>query len=216
MADVLATIGISVCVGVVAVVWVAGALYKAFRFPQSASHTARERSRSETSLTVADARLIGLAVLCVGLAIVGRGYFDRLAVGAFWVRFLGLSVLVASTVFTLWARLSLGTMWSVAPRITGDGQLRTGGPYAVTRHPIYSGMLGMLLGATLLSGIGQWIVLFPVGLIVFEVKIRMEERLMLATFPDEYPRYRHRVPQLVPGLNVFVSTSVTAGHRKRN
>lgn len=38
---------------------------------------------------------------------------------------------------------------------------------------------------------------------VFEVKIRMEERLMLATFPDEYPRYRRRVPQLVPGLNVL-------------
>ena len=23
---------------------------------------------------------------------------------------------------------------------------------------------------------------------------------MLATFPDEYPRYRRQVPQLVPGL----------------
>jgi protein-S-isoprenylcysteine O-methyltransferase Ste14 len=31
----------------------------------------------------------------------------------------------------------------------------------VTRHPIYTGVLGMLLGATLLIGIGQWIVLFP-------------------------------------------------------
>jgi len=201
--DVLAAVSIAACVGVVVAVWVAGALYNAFRFPPDASHAAREGPRSELSLTVGDARLIGLAVVCVGLAIVGRGYVNRLAVGAFWVRFLGLSVLVASTVFTLWARFSLGTMWSLAPRITGDGQLRTRGPYAVTRHPIYSGMLGMLLGATLISGIGQWIVLFPVGLIVFEVKIRMEERLMVATFPDEYPGYRRRVPQLVPGLNVL-------------
>jgi hypothetical protein len=45
----------------------------------------------------------------------------------------------------------------------------------------------MLLGATLLSGIGQWIVLFPAALIVFEVKIRMEERLMVATFPKVSP-----------------------------
>ena len=36
-----------------------------------------------------------------------------------------------------------------------------------------------------------------------EVKIRMEEHLMLATFPDEYPRYRRQVPQLVPGLYVL-------------
>jgi protein-S-isoprenylcysteine O-methyltransferase Ste14 len=33
-----------------------------------------------------------------------------------------------------------------------------------------------------------------------ELKIYREERLLLATFPDEYPRYRSRVPQLVPGL----------------
>jgi protein-S-isoprenylcysteine O-methyltransferase Ste14 len=200
---VLAALGITVCVGVVVVVWVAGALYNAFRSADSASRGRRERPWSQPGLTARDGALIGVAVVCVGLAIVGRRYFDGLAVGALWVRVLGLAVLVASTVFTLWARFSLGTMWSVAPRVKGDHQLRTHGPYAVTRHPIYTGVLGMMLGATLLSGIGQWIVLFPVALIVFEVKIRMEERLMVATFPDEYPRYRTQVPQLVPGLYVL-------------
>jgi protein-S-isoprenylcysteine O-methyltransferase Ste14 len=141
-----------------------------------------------------------VAAVCAGLAVASRGHFDGLAVGALWVRVFGLAVLAASTVFTLWARFSLGTSWSVAPKVQGDHQLRTHGPYAVTRHPIYTGLLGMLLGATLLSGIGQWIVLFPVGLTLFEVKIRMEEHLMLATFPDKYPRYRRQVPQLVPGL----------------
>jgi protein-S-isoprenylcysteine O-methyltransferase Ste14 len=199
---VLAEVGIAVCVGVVVVVWVAGALYNAFRSPHSASHAPRERPRSQPGMTAGDGGLIGVAVVCAGLAIAGRSHFDGLAVGALWVRVLGLAVLVASSVFTLWARFSLGTSWSVAPKVQGDRQLRTRGPYAVTRHPIYTGMLGMLLGATLLSGIGQWIVLFPVALIVFEVKIRMEEHLMVATFPDEYPRYRRRVPQLVPGLYV--------------
>ena len=83
----------------------------------------------------------------------------------------------------------------------------------MTRHPIYTGLLGMLLGATLLSGIGQWIVLFPVGLILFEVKIRMEEHLMLATFPDEYPRYRRQVPQLVPGLYVLRQRHSASSYR---
>jgi protein-S-isoprenylcysteine O-methyltransferase Ste14 len=200
VAHVLAAVGIAVCVGVVVLVWVAGALYNALHTPRNASHAPRERPRSQPGLTAGDGVLIGVAVVCAGLAIVGRRYFDGLAVGALWVRVLGLAVLVASTVFTLWARFSLGTSWSVAPKVQGDHQLRTHGPYAVTRHPIYTGVLGMLLGATLVSGIGQWIVLFPVGLIVFEVKIRMEEHLMLATFPDQYPRYRRQVPQLVPGL----------------
>jgi protein-S-isoprenylcysteine O-methyltransferase Ste14 len=200
---VLAGVGIAVCVGAVVVVWVAGALYNALHTLRNASHAPRERTRSQPGLAAGDGGLIGVAVVCAVLAIVGRKYFADLAVGAFWVRVLGLAVLIASTMFTLWARGSLGTMWSVAPKLKDDHQLRTHGPYAVTRHPIYTGLLGMMLGATLLSGIGQWIVLFPAGLIVFEVKIRMEERLMVATFPEEYPRYRRRVPQLVPGLHAL-------------
>ncbi len=191
----LATVGIAACVGVVVVVWVAGALYNAFRSPHSASQS-RERTRSQPGPTA----LIVVAAVCAGLVVVGRSHFDGLVVGALWVRVLGLAVLVVSTVFTLWARFSLGTMWSLAPQAKDDHRLRTHGPYAVTRHPIYTGVLGMLLGATLLSGIGQWIVLLPVGLVLFEVKIRMEEHLMLATFPEEYPGYRRQVPQLVPGL----------------
>ena len=163
-------------------------------------------------MTAGDRGLIGVVVACLALAIVSRSQFGGLAVGALWVRLLGLAVLVASTVFTLWARFSLGTMWSVAPKVKDDHQLRTHGPYAVTRHPIYTGLLGMLLGATLLSGIGQWIVLVPVALIVFEVKIRMEERLMVATFPEEYPRYRRQVPQLIPGLYALRQRHSASSH----
>ncbi len=77
------------------------------------------------------------------------------------------------------------------------------GPYAVTRHPIYTGLLGMLLGTALLGGLGQWIVLVAAGLVVVELKIHMEEQLLLAIFPEDYPRYRRQVPQLVPGLGVM-------------
>ena len=205
----LAAVGIGVCVGAVVAVWVAGALYNALHTPHNASHAPRERTRIQPGSTA----LIVVAVVCAGLAVVSRSHFDGLAVGTSWVRVLGLAVLVASTVFTLWARFSLGTMWSATPQVKDDHQLRTHGPYAVTRHPIYTGLLGMLLGATLLSGLGQWIVLFPVGLILFEVKIRMEERLMVATFPEEYLRYRRRVPQLVPGLYVLRQRHSASSYR---
>jgi len=60
----------------------------------------------------------------------------------------------------------------------------------------------MLAGTTLLAGGGRWIVAFPVFLVLVEIKLHIEERLMLAEFPDDYPRYRKRVPQLVPGLRL--------------
>jgi protein-S-isoprenylcysteine O-methyltransferase Ste14 len=195
----LAEVGIAVCVGAVALVWVAGALYNASRSPDSAAHAPPERPEIQPGMT-ARYSWVAVAVVCAILAIASRRHLDDLAVGALSVRVIGLAVLAASTVFTLWARLSLGAMWTAMPRLQGDHRLRTDGPYAVTRHPIYTGGLGMLAGITLLAGIGQWVVLFPACLIVLEVKIRMEEHLLLAAFPDDYPRYRRQVPQLVPGL----------------
>jgi protein-S-isoprenylcysteine O-methyltransferase Ste14 len=202
MTGLLVDVGNAACWGVVALVWVAGALY-------NVSHAPRGRARSQFELRAG----ISVVVACLILMIVGRGRWPEPAVGASWVRLLGLALLVASTAFTVWARLALGTMWSVAPKVKDDHRLRTHGPYAVTRHPIYTGLLGMLLGTTLLSGVGRWIVLFPIGLIVAEIKIRAEERLMVATFPDEYARYRGRVPRLVPGLRALGRRRRSAGGR---
>jgi protein-S-isoprenylcysteine O-methyltransferase Ste14 len=67
----------------------------------------------------------------------------------------------AATALTIWARLALGVMWSAAPTLKQEHKLRTGGPYAVTRHPIYTGLLGMMPGSLLLAGAGRWIVSFP-------------------------------------------------------
>ncbi len=171
-----------VCWGTVVVVWLAGALYNARNAP-------RERIRAESTPTTLAAGAAAFLVVSV-IVFFGRSVAQSLVVDAPWVRFLGLAVLVASTVFALWARFSLGTSWSLAPEVGGDRRLRTAGPYAVTRHPIYTGLLGMLLGSALLGGLGQGILIVVAGLIVFSIKIRAEERLLLETFPDEYPAYR--------------------------
>jgi protein-S-isoprenylcysteine O-methyltransferase Ste14 len=189
--DVLLTAGAVLCWGTVVLVWIAGAV-------RNAMLGARRPIRGEVDVTTTVVAVLASALVLTA----GRGLAQNLTVSATYVRVLGLSVLAVSTAFALWARLSLGTSWSVGPRVGGDRQLRTQGPYAVTRHPIYTGLLGMLLGTTLLGGLGQWIVLVAVGLIAFEAKIRMEERLLLAVFPDEYHRYRAEVPQLIPGLRL--------------
>jgi protein-S-isoprenylcysteine O-methyltransferase Ste14 len=125
-----------------------------------------------------------------------------LEVHAPWVRLLGLAILLAATALTLWARLALGAMWTAAPTVKQEHQLRTSGPYAITRHPIYTGLLGMVLGSGLLAGAGRWILAFPIYFVLLQFKIHAEERLMLAEFPEDYPRYRQRVPQLIPGLRL--------------
>ena len=185
------------CWGTVVIVWLVGALYNASRAP-------KERIRAEsTSLKVGAATFVALSIILF----FGRGIAQNLVIDAAWVQFVGLALLIASTAFALWARFSLGTSWSVAPEVGGDRRLRTEGPYAVTRHPIYTGLLGMVIGTALLAGLGQAILPVVAGVILFLVKIHAEERLLLANFPEEYPAYRQRVPKLIPGLGVL--------HRRR-
>ena len=63
----------------------------------------------------------------------------------------------------------------------------------------------------LVAGGGRWIVPFPVFLVLLEIKLHIEERLMRAEFPDHYPRYRQRVPQLVPGLKLLSRRRMAVG-----
>jgi protein-S-isoprenylcysteine O-methyltransferase Ste14 len=188
----LVVVGVSACWGVLVIGWVAGALYNASRGP-------RTRTRGKLVSNVWGA-VVGAALVWAILKVFPRSDWHSLVVGTPWVRVLGLAILICSTAFALWARVALGTMWSSSPMVKVEHQLRTDGPYGVTRHPIYTGLLGMLLGTSLLVGFGHWLLLLPVGLVVAEIRIHLEEGLMLATFPEAYPRYRRRVPQLIPRL----------------
>lgn len=180
------------CWATVVVVWIGGAVYGARKAPGS-------RQGSEQGVPWR----LGAVVIAAIVYRLARHQLDRVGDRATWIEIVGLVLLVVATGFTLWARVHLGRMWSATPNMLRAGhELRTDGPYGVTRHPIYTGLLGMLLGSVLLNGIGASIVFLVVGAAVVLTRVPVEERLMEKTFPDEYPRYRERVPQLVPGLNL--------------
>jgi len=71
---------------------------------------------------------------------------------------------------------------------------------SVTRHPIYTGLLGMLLGTMLMAGFGPFVLYFIAAVTVIQIKIRKEEQFMMETFGDQYLEFKKRTPQLVPGL----------------
>jgi protein-S-isoprenylcysteine O-methyltransferase Ste14 len=196
----MAAVSIGVCWVVFAAVWLITANYNESRAPAQ-----RQRSWYGTGVIP-----VVIITFLVRLA-VPRADWRSVIFYAPWARFLGLAILLAATALTLWARFVLGLMWSAVPAVREGHQLRTGGPYAITRHPIYTGLLGMMLGSLLVAGGGVWIVPFPVALVLIEFKIRIEERFMMAEFPDEYPRYRRRVPQLAPGLRLITGHRAEAG-----
>jgi protein-S-isoprenylcysteine O-methyltransferase Ste14 len=178
------------CWAVVVVVWIAGAVYGARKAPGA------RQGREQGTLW-----RIAAVVFVVAVYRFGGRYLRRFSDDALWIELPGLVLLLISTGFTLWARFRLGRMWSASPNMLREGhKLRTDGPYAITRHPIYTGLLGMTLGTVILNGLGPSLGLLVVVMAVLGGRIPIEERLMEKTFPDDYPRYRERVPRLVPGL----------------
>jgi protein-S-isoprenylcysteine O-methyltransferase Ste14 len=74
------------------------------------------------------------------------------------------------------------------------------GPYRIIRHPIYTGLILAVAGTGLAldKGIGLFMTVLVFASYWF--KIRVEEKLMVETFPEEYPEYRRRVKALIPGI----------------
>lgn len=96
---------------------------------------------------------------------------------------------------------TLGKEWSLTARVVEEHKLATRGPYAIVRHPIYTGMIGMLLATGLATSYWQVLVL-SLAVLLFGtiIRIRSEERLLRETFGVEFEKYAKRVSAIIPGV----------------
>jgi protein-S-isoprenylcysteine O-methyltransferase Ste14 len=110
-------------------------------------------------------------------------------------------MMLAGLLFTWWARIYLGRLWSSAITRKEDHRIVDTGPYALVRHPIYTGLILALLAtaaaeARVTALIGTALIIFGLWL-----KARSEERFLMAELGgDAYASYCRRVPMLVPFL----------------
>lgn len=102
--------------------------------------------------------------------------------------------------FAIWARSWIGSNWSGTVTIKDRHELIQGGPYRFVRHPIYSGMFLGYLGTALAFGEIRGLLGFPLLVLGFGMKLRMEETFMLQQFGVAYIDYKHRVKAVVPFL----------------
>jgi protein-S-isoprenylcysteine O-methyltransferase Ste14 len=103
-----------------------------------------------------------------------------------------------------WCLVAVGAMasgsglWAIRDKLTAlpapidDAVLRQRGPYGVVRHPIYGGLVlgfaGLAISGGNLLALGLSLGLLP----FFYAKTSVEERMLVAQFP-EYAEYRRRV-----------------------
>jgi protein-S-isoprenylcysteine O-methyltransferase Ste14 len=132
-----------------------------------------------------------VGVIAGGLlqAAFGKKLFARRRVGIV----LGLPLVALSLGLAVWSVREAG-----AVRVEAPDRLLTGGPYSMSRNPMYASwtLLHAGLGLALNS---PWVfALAPVaGVYTHLVDVRGEERFLESRFGDEYLDYRGRVPRYV-------------------
>src|SRR6202158_4318661 len=97
--------------------------------------------------------------------------------------------------YSVWGLAYLRRSFSIIPEAR---RLVTGGPYSLSRHPVYLGEIVASIGANLATAgwPGALAVLYFIGCEL--LRIRWEERVLESAFPNEYPTYALRVPRYFP------------------
>jgi len=161
--------------------------------------------RRESGLT----RLAHIAIQTAGFLLLFPSLSARLPlpVGPLARRFLpdapaiawaGTALTAAGCAFAIWARLMLGANWSGRVTLKQDHQLIERGPYAIVRHPIYSGFLAGMLGTAIALGEWRGLAGLALAFLGWWTKSRTEEAFLAEHFGAGYASYRRRVKALIP------------------
>lgn len=164
---------------------------------------------SLTSKQTTQARERGLsriAVWIVGVAwilLFNRGFQDtflavRFAPETDSTSYVGLAVTVAGLALSVWARFYIGRNWSGFIELKKDHQLIRTGPYAIVRHPIYSGFMLATLGTAIAFAEVRGLISVVLILGAWGYKARLEEKVLIEHFGTQYESYMHDVKGLIP------------------
>ncbi len=134
------------------------------------------------------------AILVLG--VVGTGWPDG---ARWWLKGVAVQLVFAGALVFVKAGRALGSGLTPFPKPPADGDLVDTGPYAVVRHPIYSG--GLLLFAGISFALSPWALAGTAVLaLVFALKARVEERFLHERYPaygDYCSRVRYRLVPFV-------------------
>ena len=143
-------------------------------------------SGRRTAWTIAVAMFATFAILAIGVLPDNRPRPSLEGLGA--------AIIALGLAYSIWALIHLRRSFSILPE---SRRLVRDGPYALSRHPLYLGetvaAVGVLVPVAGPLAIGLW------GLNVGAqlLRIRWEEGVLQARFP-EYETYARRVPRYLP------------------
>jgi len=144
--------------------------------------------------------VIGIGGLVLAWPDRGRlAYFHRMWPMTLTWAWICVALIAAGFIFTWWARLHLGALWSGSVTRKEGHHIVDTGPYGIVRHPIYTGIIFALVFTVVAKGTLPAVVGLALMIAGFVLKARLEERFLREQLgAAEYDVYAARVPMLVP------------------
>ena len=115
-----------------------------------------------------------------------------------WTEFVGQLLFLAGLSFVVWSGVVLGRSLTAHPEPTAKSELRTTGPYTFARHPIYSGLISLAVGAAFAGASWLHILAAAALIVTLWAKSRFEETLLLERYGDDYLAYARGVGRFSP------------------
>jgi protein-S-isoprenylcysteine O-methyltransferase Ste14 len=161
-------------------------------------------TKTTQRLERAASRILRVFIFLIAIVIVSttriplRWLYLQVWPSGLWPFWLGAAVTVAGLLFAVWAREHLGRNWSRSVTIKEGHELIRTGPYAVVRHPIYTGILSGFLGMGIAISQVRGFITFALIFLALWMKLRMEEQFMRSQFGETYAAYSGETAALVP------------------
>jgi protein-S-isoprenylcysteine O-methyltransferase Ste14 len=108
------------------------------------------------------------------------------------------SRLIQTSLGIISALLIFGGNWSAAVTVKRGHTLVRRGPYAITRHPIYTGIVMGTFGTAMAFREVKGLLGLAIVLVTLRLKMRLEESFMKEQFGGEYENYQREVRALIP------------------
>jgi protein-S-isoprenylcysteine O-methyltransferase Ste14 len=170
------------------IAWIASWMLAAFW-----SARTEKRAATRAELTYRAITVIGILLMVYRI---GRRPAWPLGDAAAWAL---VCVAVGGLLFTWWARIHIGRLWSSTITRKEGHRIVESGPYALVRHPIYTGIITAILASAAARARATSLAGAALLVIGFWLKARAEEKFLAEQLGQEaYAAYRRRVPMLAP------------------
>ena len=163
--------------------------------PVSARETSDQKSSDRFSVLL----ILSMCVVSVVVPVTDWAYYKGADADISVLTFLGAAMIVVGLGFRAWAVSSLGKYFTATVQIADDHKLIRTGPYGIVRHPSYTGaFLALTAGGVILESLIGFVISCIAMFTAYYVRIRIEEKELVARFGDDYVAYQQDTKMIIP------------------